>query len=139
MSEYQQEALDFLMDSGTEMKIKFVEVVDGFPNDPDDTHPRKKYMVTMTRGSKGFSTPFYDSTYNYIKGLRPTEYDVLACLEKYEVPDTLEDFASEFGYDISEPGDRMRIRKIWQACRTQYEKLVEFFGDEWMPRLQEIY
>lgn len=138
MSEYQQEALDFLRDSGTEMKIKFIEVVNGFPNDPKDTHPRNKYMVTMTRGSKGFSTPFYDSISNYEKDEEPTEYDVLACLEKYEVADSIEDFAAEFGYDIDEPEDRMRVRKIWQGCRTQYEKLVEFFGDEWMPRLQEI-
>ena len=138
MSEYQREAIDFLRDSGTEMKIKFIEVVDGFPNDPKDTHPRNKYIVTMKRGSKGFSTPFYDSIRNYKKHLIPTEYDVLACLEKYEVADTLEDFASEFGYDISEPEDRMRVRKIWRDCKTQYEKLVEFFGDEWMERLQEI-
>ena len=41
----------------------------------------------------------YYGDFKIIEGEAPTDYDILACLAKYN-PGTLEDFCLEFGYDI---------------------------------------
>lgn len=137
-SEYDRQAREFLSRSGTEMEIKFEGIVNGFPFDPSDTMTHRFYHVYMKRGSARFSTPFYGSHADAIKGKDPSEYDILSCLQSGDVADTVEEFAREFGYVIDSSDEFMRVRKIWKQCKTQYEKLTKFFGDEWMAELQEI-
>ena len=63
---------------------------------------------------------------------------MLACVEKYEVPYYVEEFAREYGYDIDEPADYKRVKRIHEACLKQYERLLDLFGEELMRDLQEI-
>lgn len=63
---------------------------------------------------------------------------MLASVEKYEVADNLDDFAWEFGYKLDDPDEVKRVKKIWEACRKQYERLLDLFGDELMKELREI-
>lgn len=63
----------------------------------------------------------------------PNEYDVLACLTKYD-PETFEDFCSEFGYDE----DSRKAEKIYQAVREEYQNVAMLWSDEEMEELMEI-
>ena len=63
---------------------------------------------------------------------------MLACLEKYPIPDTLEEFAHEFGYDLLSEDGWKKAKKTWIACQKEYEKVLELFGDV-MPELREIW
>ena len=64
---------------------------------------------------------------------KPNAYDVLACLQKYDVG-TFEDFCSEFGYD---EGSRTAER-IYIAVIKEYKDLTRIFTEEQMEELCEI-
>ena len=95
---YQQEAIDFLKRNHIKMKITFRDVK---ANQLwDETQLRNRYHVYIKNEISGesMSILLWDSIYNREHHLTPTEYDVLACLTKYD-PGNYEDFCSEFGYE----------------------------------------
>jgi hypothetical protein len=63
----------------------------------------------------------------------PTLYDVLACLQKYDVG-TFEDFCGNFGYDE----DSRKAEKIYKAVCKEYEGMQRLFNEEELELLQEI-
>ena len=63
----------------------------------------------------------------------PNEYDVLACLEKYDVG-TFEDFCSEFGYDE----DSRTAERIYIAVIKEYKDLTRISTEKQMEELSEI-
>lgn len=63
----------------------------------------------------------------------PNEYDVLACLEKYD-PGTFEDFCSELGYNE----DSRTAERIYIAVIKEYKDLIRIFTEEQMKELREI-
>ena len=130
INEYEQQAKDFLERTGTEMQIRKIGVVRGFPFDNSDIKPHVKYRIVLTREDKFYDCDFYDSYQNYLDNKRPTPYSVLACLEKYEYPVDPWEFADEFGYKISSRADFERVQKIAIACREQYDALVKLYGDD---------
>ncbi len=138
MSNYEAMARNFLRKTGTEMRIIYIGAVKGFPNDPNDNMMHDKYQVVLTRGDKSYDFPFYGSHADYLAGKKPTAYDVLACVEKYEYPTDPWEFAREFGYEINCEDDYKRVRKIAEECREQYERLLDLFGAENMEELGGI-
>lgn len=62
----------------------------------------------------------------------PNEYDILACLTKYN-PNSLEDFCSEFGYDL----DSRKGLDTYLAVQKEWNKVEELFGDV-LETLREI-
>lgn len=68
-----------------------------------------------------------------VKGEAPTLYDVLACLQKYDVG-TFEDFCSDFGYDT----DSRTAEKTYKAVVKEYDKMCSLFNDEELELLQLI-
>lgn len=65
--------------------------------------------------------------------LKPTAYDVLACLSPlYE--DTLEDFCSSYGYDA----DSRTAERIFNACKEQDRNLRKLFTHAEIDQLTEI-
>lgn len=63
----------------------------------------------------------------------PTEYDILSCLETY-MPDTFEDFCSEFGYDT----DSISALKTYLACQKQWSNIRKIFTEEQIEELTTI-
>lgn len=133
ITEYDMQANNFLMATGTTLEITQVEIVFKW-----GAH-RWKYYCKLRRSNKTYSFPFYDSIANYEKGERPTKYDVLACLDTYDYINNIEDFANEFGYDICDDEDYKETEKIYKACMKQSEKLHGLFTDEELEMLTEIY
>ena len=65
---------------------------------------------------------------------KPTEYDVLACVEKYSY-DSFSDFCAEFGYST----DSISARETFLACGEEYAGLRRIFTEEQMEKMREIY
>ena len=120
------------------MTIEQIAVVDRFPGDNKATGNRYKYRITIKRNGKSYQFPFYDSINNYITNKRPNKYDVLLCIEKYEIYGDVWDFAEEYGYNISDHESYNNVQRIYNACKTQYNKLLRLFGEDGMNDLQEI-
>lgn len=80
---------------------------------------------------------FWDSAYNTGRNIKPTEYDILACLEKYDVG-TIDDFVSEFGYEVHKWSDVRRIENTYNAVVKEYQDLCRIFTPEQMEKLSEI-
>lgn len=138
ISEHHRQAIQFLQDSGTDCEIHYVGAVRGFPFDSADTNMHAKYHVTLKRDRKIYDFPLYDSAYNYQHNLRPTSYDVLACLQSCPVEEDVWDFANEFGYTINSRESYERVENIHHECVNQYKALLDLFGEEWLAKLAEI-
>lgn len=79
-------------------------------------------------------SPFTKSSSEKFKNPEvPNEYDVLACLIKYD-PGDFEDFCSEFGYDT----DSQKAERTYEAAKDEYLKLCILFSDKEMEELAEI-
>ena len=83
------------------------------------------YKITNIENYKTYVTP--------IKGKEPKLYDVLACLQKYEVG-TFEDFCNEFGYD----NDSISAKKTYKAVSKEYDKMCTLFNNDELEVLQYI-
>ena len=139
MTEYEMQANEFLKKTETKMSISRSGEVLGFPGDEGDRRIwRYKYQIVMTRHKKQYRFTFYDSHEHWKRNERPSRYSVLACLEKYPVAETTEEFASEFGYSLYTEQDYKRVEKIRKACETQYGRLLDLFGEELMIELRDI-
>lgn len=64
---------------------------------------------------------------------KPTEYDILACVEKYNY-DSFSDFCAEYGYST----DGISARETFLACGEEYAGLRRIFTEEQMEKLREI-
>lgn len=158
MTDYQQQAQDFLTKTGTQIKAELSGHGKYFD---DDEQTRDIYTVTITRqNKKPFVFTFGQSVKNsgtlnsnYIaskdfirsgkifpikssdyerKRIAPTAYDILACLTKYE-PGSFENFCSDYGYDT----DSRRAEKIYIAVQKEYSEVMRMFRDV-MGELSEI-
>jgi hypothetical protein len=77
-----------------------------------------------------FSTVKADSVHYPVE---PTSYDVLACLQKYDVG-SFENFCAEFGYDE----DSRKAEKIYNAVCDEYKNICTLYTEEELEKLQEI-
>lgn len=68
-----------------------------------------------------------------VKGIPPTAYDVLACLQKYEIGD-LENFCEDMGLS----SDSIKARKLHKAVEKEYNDVCKIWSDEEIGLLQEI-
>lgn len=131
-------AKNFLAKYGIKMTIKREGA---YINALWDNELRYRYRVYVTRGDKRWNFTFWGSVAGYCNGEEITEYDVLACLEKYEVPYTVEEFASEFCYNYDpyeDPKEARKIRKIHKAVQNEHNKVMWIFGDV-IEELRKIY
>ena len=137
-NEYDEQAKRFLEEAGTEISYRQTGIVQGFPFDRKDKLIHDKYTVTLRRGDKKYTFPFYGSYSAHEKGEKASPYDILACLTSYEIPDDMWDFAEEFGYEIHCREDYEQTLRTWEECRRQYDSLLDLFGPKLMERLAEI-
>ena len=136
MNEYTKRAEEFCERNRVSMDFKFK----GCLSDESfwgDSRPHNTYEVFIEREGKMMSFTFHDSLHNTEKGIKPTAYDVLCCLTKYEVEDDVWDFAREFGYDIHDKESYKAVCETHKACQKEYDDVVRVFGDI-LDELQEI-
>lgn len=125
-NEYTRQAIEFLKRNGAKLTITFKGIDEsGF----NKYGMNFLYRVRIDRDHKTFSFDFHDSVYNCMNNMRPTAYDVLACLEKYEVPEDVWDFAKEFGYQIDSKEEFNKVDKIRKSVEKEYRNVIRLFGD----------
>ena len=127
---YEEQVNNFLRDTGAKIKIRFLKKDKYFH---DDKEARNIYTFTISRGGRKYIGKFGDSIANTKEGLKPTEYDILACLSKYEPEETLNDFMLAYGYE-----DEKTAKKIYDEARKEYQGIKELFNDKELEKLQEI-
>ncbi len=132
MKNYQAQATNILNKMAVKFSTSFIGYGLFFD---DDKQSRDTFRVTFKRASSRFSIKFgqsiNDSTGNGSKA--PTQYDVLACIQKYDVG-SFEDFCGEFGYDE----DSRKALKTYKAVCKEYEKVSKFFTSDEIEILQHI-
>lgn len=144
MSEYTKQAEDFCKKYGVKMTISHV-TEKGYVYRRLTTEWKRStmtngwlYRVRIDRNGKSWSFNFSDSIHNYLNNKRPTKYDVLACIEKYEpYYQDVWDFAREFGYDINSRETYQKTERIYKAVKKEYSNVVRMF-DDCLEELQEI-
>lgn len=97
----------------------------------DDKQQRHIFKVTLLKDGKQYTFKFGQSIAEGAN--EPTLYDVLVCLQKYDVG-SFEDFCGEFGYDT----DSRKAEKTYNAVCKEYENLCRLFTEEELNLLMEI-
>lgn len=129
-TDYNKQANDFFKKTGATIKINFSHNGKHFA---DDKQNRDIYKITISKSKRSFTFNFGQSILESGTGECPTAYDVLACLQKYDVG-SFEDFCGEFGYDE----DSRMAEKTYKAVCKEYEKLCTIFSEEEMELMREI-
>ena len=145
MSKYVKQARDFLESCNATMDIIYLGTE--VNKDWDEKRERDTYMINIRTPKGNMQVKFWDSINNTIKNsdayrtnrlrIKPTVYDILSCLQKYDVGD-IEDFMHEFGYEIQKKGDLKRIMNTYNAVVKEYNDICRCFTPEQIEAMQEI-
>lgn len=97
------------------------------------------YKVTIRRRqyNQSMTITFHDSICNTQKGLKPSAYDVLACLIKHEPIGDIWDYAREYGFKINSKDTYEEAKQAHKAMLKEYKDVIRLFWDI-IEKLQEI-
>ena len=137
---YEQNAIEALNNMKVSFKATFIKNGKHFTDDKED---RDIFRCTFKRlNFKTFSSQYCQFSLKFGQSInnstgtgknKPTSYDVLSCLQKYDVG-TFEDFCSEFGYDT----DSRKAEKTYKAVCKEFANVQRFFTNDEIEQLQEI-
>ena len=113
------------------IKLKVVSSFYGSMKWDKDGQKREVFKLQLRRREKTYTFEFGQSIAQGSK--EPTLYDVLACLQKYDVG-TFEDFCSDFCYD----NDSISAKKTYKAVVKEYDKMCSLFSNDELEVLQLI-
>lgn len=129
-NEYTEGAEAIMEHHGLSLTISFLKTDYYFD---DDKEPRNMFRWTLSNGNKRIWGNFGDSIADTENNERPTAYDILSCITKYD-PGNFENFCSEFGYD----SDSIRANKTYKAVKAEWEKISRICTEETLEALQTI-
>lgn len=134
-NEYVKQVQDFLENVGAELTIEYI----GIRKPLWGEREVNAYWFTIERNNMEYSATFYDSVHNTKMGIEPTEYDILAALQKHEVG-TFFNFCEEFGYEVRDKYDEVNEESmaIYRAVIQEELAIAELFED-CMDELREIW
>ncbi len=135
VSSYEQQAIDFANKYGVKLSVGTPSFGKHWEGDKES---RWIFPLKLSKGGKSYSFKFRQSIASGKK--QPTLYEVLACLQKYDVG-SYEDFCSAFGYDAydSFSGNKSKSSfKTYTAVCKEYEAVSRLFSDTEIEALQEI-
>ena len=97
----------------------------------DKSQPRYVFKLQLLRGKKSYTFEFGQSI---AKGNEePTLYDVLTCLQKYDVG-TFKNFCDDFGYD----NDSRTAEKTYKSVVKEFKAMERLFNSEELEVLSLI-
>ena len=95
------------------------------------------WTVLLRYQGRSMTVPFYMG-YGH-GGKQPTAAEVLESLVSdaaaYDNVSDVDEFAAELGYDISEPDELRKVRKIYVGVERNTRKLKQFFGEDFADAL----
>ena len=95
----------------------------------DDKGSRYVFKCRLRRNGKSYTFYFGQSIASGSSA--PSLYDVLACLQKYELG-SFEEFCQEFGYESfndNYTGYNKKSMKLYKAVNREYKAVMRLFGD----------
>jgi hypothetical protein len=101
----------------------------------DKNQPRYVFKLQLLRGCKSYTFEFGQSIAEGSN--EPTLYDVLTCLQKYDVG-TFEDFCGMFGYNLDSILERKKAKTIYKAVVKEFNAMERLFDSEELEVLQMI-
>lgn len=125
---YQKQANEFAAKHGIELFINSSEYKKHFS---EDTQERYVFNCTLKCNGKRFTFNFGQSI--QAGGEEPTTYDILACMQKYEVG-TFDNFCGNYGYH----NDSIKAHKVYKAVAREYKNMLRVFGADILEQMQEI-
>jgi len=131
-SEYELRANRFLRITGSKLKIEYLRNGHHFA---DDKVNRDIYRCELTnKDGEHYTFDFGQSIDGTQKKVKPSNYDVLSCLTKYN-PESFENFCAEFGYDE----DSIKAKNIYDKVQEEYNNLERLYGrDDELEMLREV-
>lgn len=129
---YEKQSSDFLKETKTTLKIEFEKF--GSMHWDKEGDKRNVYKCTLSNKNGSYSFPFGDSIQNTKTGRKPTNYDILVCLD-VNFFDSFHEFCMEFGHD---PED-INSASIYEKIRKQDYMLRKLFDEKQLEKLSEIY
>lgn len=94
-----------------------------------DKEKRDIYQIRIeSKNGKQMIFKFGNSIDATLKGLMPSVYSIIACLQKYEVG-TLQDFCNEFDYNI----DSIKHNELYKAVCKEYSDFSSLFDNCIVP------
>lgn len=135
MSEYTIQAENFLKKNNIRFSFKEPEIrICDWDN---KNHFMFKCRFVNLNTNKSMTVNFFSSLQDYWNNIQEiTAYDVLSCLTKYDVG-TIDDFVSEFGYEVNSWQDVKKIEKTYKALVREWKNVQRVFG-ECLEELREI-
>ena len=127
-SKYNEAADLFIKTLGVKIKKDWLKYDYHFA---DDKQQRHIFKIKISRGRKSYSFNFGQSIKNDAN--EPSNYSILACLQKCEVG-TFENFCDHFGYDE----DSRKAEKIYKAVLEEFAGMRHLFSSEELEILAEI-
>ena len=105
---------------------------------------RNNYKVRISYNGNEYETIFHDSIYNYENGIgldiNDVIYAVLLDARAYEDSRDLEDFASEFGYDLYDEFEEdynPELLRVYNECHKTFNALDKMFTKNELEQLHE--
>ena len=134
-SEYNQQAIDFLIESKTKINIEF----NGLAKTSWSSDKVNQYEVTLKNDRHEWTYEFCDSVRNTEDGksAKFDFYSVLACMD-VNVTESFDDFCSDFGYEFKNESEYIKIKKTHLACVEQMNELKKLFTADQLEKLGEI-
>ena len=130
MKNYREETKKFFKRIHCNIDIIFIgKQMPKYWNTNNEYH--NTYKVILKRNGKQFTYYFYDSIHNTRNNICPDEYDVTACLEKYDLD--FDYFCSLCNYNENDK----KAEKHYNAVLREIEGVKRIFGDV-MEELREI-
>lgn len=128
MNEYDKQARDFLAKTESEIYVDYIKYDYYFDGDKDK---RDIYEIELKRRNREYKFTFGQSIAK--RGEKPSEYDVLVCLQGYDVG-SFENFCADFGYDT----DSIKDFKAYEKVVDEYRNLCMLYSDSELDMLREI-
>lgn len=120
--EYNKKMKKILENAGIDVRI--IYITKSFTNwDKKELH--NQYKIILKRGNRQIQFDYWSSLYDTKENKKPSIYDVIACLEWYEIYD-FEDFCLSFGYDT----DSIKAFNIYTDCQKQQKELFALIPEE---------
>jgi len=133
-TDYQNQAREFLNTCPATMSITYIGKVKVTWD--KGNHNMYTFIIKTQRGQ--MTGNFYDSRHNTEANIKPTEYDILSCLEKYDVG-SIDDFMHEFGYEIHCVEDMTNLINTYNAVVKEYNDVRRCFTEEQIKAMRDIW
>jgi len=123
-----------LNDSGFKFYSKIKKYSKVAPSNLSNKRKFKNGQCMLSQVMCWFNTNYGGAQLERIESpIKPTAYDILSCLQTYEVG-SFKYFCDEFGYSE----DSIKAEKTYKAVLNEYNNLKMLYSDEELEKLGEI-